>query len=134
MPPWSVGRPTNGKLVVNVWLIWNRSFRRFTAPPPASRPKNYTTRNRTSGAEMVQFSPRRIQEVESLLAERELWMTVGDVALARHQNLQPHRRVSLSIVARLFELASELGRLAVAWSFAQVSLMNIRQMPTRRGT
>ena len=62
---------------------------------------------------MVQFSPRKIQEIESLLAERELWMTVGVVALARHQTLQPHRRVSLSLAARLFDLASKLGRLTV---------------------
>ena len=40
-------------------------------------------------------------------------MTAGDLALARHRNLQPHRRVSLSIVARLFHLAGKLGRLAV---------------------
>ena len=66
-----------------------------------------------NGAEMVQFSPRKIQEIESLLAERELWMTVGVVALARHQTLQPHQRVSLSLVARLIDLASKLGRLAV---------------------
>ena len=62
---------------------------------------------------MVQFSPRKIQEVESLLAERELWMTVGVVALARHQTLQPHRRVSLSLMARLVDLASKLRRLTV---------------------
>ena len=62
---------------------------------------------------MVQFSPRKIQEIESLLAERELWMTVGVVALARHQTLQPHRRVNLSLMARLVDLASKLGRLTV---------------------
>ena len=61
---------------------------------------------------MVQFSQRKIQKIESLIAERELWMTVGKVALSRHQNLQPHRRVSLSLVARLIDLASKLGRLA----------------------
>ena len=66
-----------------------------------------------NGAEMVQFSPGMIQEIESLLAERELWMTVGAVALARHRTLQPHQRVSLSLVARLIDLASKLGRLAV---------------------
>ena len=66
-----------------------------------------------NGAEIVQISPRMIQEIESLLAERELWMTVGQVALSRHQNLQPHRRVSLSLVARLIDLASKLGRIAV---------------------
>ena len=66
-----------------------------------------------NGAEMVQFSPGMIQEIESLLAERELWMTVGALALARHQNLQPHRRVSLGMAVRLVDLASKLGRLAV---------------------
>ena len=65
-----------------------------------------------NGAEMVQFSPRRIQEIESLLAERELWMTVGAAALARHQTLQPHRHVSLSLAARMIDLAGKLGRLA----------------------
>ena len=66
-----------------------------------------------NGAEMVQFSPGRIQEIESLLAERELWMSVGQVALARHQTLQPHRRVSLGMAVQLVDLASKLGRLAV---------------------
>ena len=66
-----------------------------------------------NGAGMVQFSPGMIQEIESLLAERELWMTVGAVALARHRTLQPHQRVSLSLVARLIDLASKLGRIAV---------------------
>ena len=66
-----------------------------------------------NGAEMVQFSPRMIQEIESLLAERELWMAVGEVALARHQTLQPHWRVSLGMAVRLVDLASKLGRLAV---------------------
>ena len=66
-----------------------------------------------NGAEMVQFSPRKVQKIESLLAERELWMAVGTAALARHEKLQPHRHVSLSLVARLLDLASKLGRLAV---------------------
>ncbi len=65
-----------------------------------------------NGAGMVQFSPRKVQKIESLLAERELWMTIGTAALARHQNLQPHRHVSLGLVARLIDLASKLGRLA----------------------
>ena len=66
-----------------------------------------------NGAEMVQFSPRKVQEIESLLAELQLWMAVGEVALARHRNLQPHRRVSLGMAVRLVDLASKLGRLAV---------------------
>ena len=66
-----------------------------------------------NGAEMVQLSPRKVQKIESLLAERELWMTIGTAALARHQHLQPHRHVSLGLVARLIDLASKVGRLAV---------------------
>ena len=62
----------------------------------------------------MQFSPRKVQQIESLLADRELWMTVGEVALARHEKPQPHRHVSLRLVARIIELASELGRIAVA--------------------
>ena len=69
---------------------------------------------------MVRFSPRKIQEIESLLAERELWMTVGVVALARHQTLQPHQRVSLSLAARLVDLAIKLGRPAVGMNLSKV--------------
>ena len=72
-----------------------------------------------NGAEMVQFSPRKVQEIESLLAGWELWMAVGEMALARHRNLQPQRRVSLSMAARLADLASKLGRLAVGMKPAQ---------------
>ena len=66
-----------------------------------------------NGAEMVRFSPGKTQKIDALLAERELWMTAGEVALARHRNLQPHRRVSLGMAVRLVDLASKLGRLAV---------------------
>ena len=72
-----------------------------------------------NGAEIVQISPRMIQEIESLLAERELWMTVGAVALARHQTLHPHWRVSLGMAVRLVDLASKLGRLAVGLELRQ---------------
>ena len=66
-----------------------------------------------NGAEMVQFSQRKVRKIESLLAERELWMAVGEVAMARYRKLQPHRRVSLGMAVRLVDLASKLGRLAV---------------------
>ena len=72
-----------------------------------------------NGAEIVQISPRMIQEIESLLAGRELWMTVGAVALARHQTLHPHWRVSLGMAVRLVDLASKLGRLAVGLELRQ---------------
>ena len=84
-----------------------------TDPPPEKLHHAQTDEWCRNGAEMVQFSPGKIQKIESLLAERELWMTVGRVALARHQTLQPHSRVSLGLVARLIDLASKVGRLAV---------------------
>ena len=84
-----------------------------TDPPLVKLHHAQTDERCRNGAEMVQFSSGKVQEIESLLAERELWMTVGAVALARHRTLQPHRRVSLSLVARLIDLASKLGRLAV---------------------
>ena len=48
-----------------------------------------------NGAEMAQFSPRKVQKFESLLARPEAWVTVGNLALARHWNFQPHRRASV---------------------------------------
>ena len=84
-----------------------------TASPPEKLHHAQTDEWCRNGAEMVQFSPRKIQEIDSLLDERELWMAAGKVALARHQTLQPHRRMSLSLVARLIDLASKLGRIAV---------------------
>jgi hypothetical protein len=95
---------------------WEPAFAKVYGPatdPPLEKLHHAQTdewcRN---GAEMVQFSPLKVQKIESLLAERELWMTIGTAALARHQNLQPHRHVSLGLVARLIDLASKLGRLA----------------------
>lgn len=61
---------------------------------------------------MVQFSRRKRQRIESTLIEYELWMTAGRDAFARHQHLQPHRRVSLGTAARLVDVASLFGRLA----------------------
>ena len=89
------------------------AFAKVYGPAPGKLHHAQTDEWCRNGAEMVQFSPGKIQEIESLLAERELWMGVGQVALARHQTLQPHQRVSLSLVARLIDLASKLGRLAV---------------------
>lgn len=73
-------------------------------------PKDGWCRN---SAEIVQFSPRKILKIESLLVERETWMAAGQHALECHRTLQPHRRISLSTVARLLDLSSKLGRLAV---------------------
>ena len=92
--------------------IIQRVYGPATDPAPEKLHHAQTDEWCRNGAEMVQFSPGKVQKIESLLAERELWMTVGAEALARHQTLQPHRHVSLSLVARFVDLASKLGRLA----------------------
>ena len=101
------------QLMAELEPIIQKVYGPASALPPEELHHAQTDEWCRNGAETVQFSPRMIQEIESLLAERELWMTVGAVALARHRTFQPHRRVSLSLVARLIDLASKLGRIAV---------------------
>ena len=52
------------------------------------------------------------QAVEGELAAWDLWMAAGEMALARHQRRRPHALPNLSRLARLFHIASDLGRLA----------------------
>ena len=106
-------REDRRQLMAELEPIIQKVYGPATDSPPEELHHAQTDEWCRNGAEMVQFSPGKIQEIESLLAERELWMGVGQVALARHQTLQPHQRVSLSLVARLIDLASKLGRLAV---------------------
>jgi hypothetical protein len=63
-----------------------------------------------NGAEKVQFSRRKEAAIERRLAEWELWLTLGRVAFDRHQRLRPHQCLSLTTVARMIDLASQLGR------------------------
>ena len=65
-----------------------------------------------NGAEKVQFSRRKEAAIERRLAEWELWLTLGRVAFDRHQRLRPHQCLSLTTVARMIDLASQVGRLA----------------------
>jgi hypothetical protein len=65
-----------------------------------------------NGAEKVQFSRRKEAAIERRLAEWELWLTLGHEAFDRHQRLRPHQWLSLTTVARLFDVASQLDRLA----------------------
>ena len=66
-----------------------------------------------NGVETVWFSEAQVEEVERFLREWKLWTGVGQAALERHERLQPHRWVSLSMIARLLDIASLLGRLSV---------------------
>jgi len=65
-----------------------------------------------NGAETVQFSPRKTHKIETTLVEWELWMAAGRHEFDRHQHLSPHRRVSLGTLARLVDIATQLGCLA----------------------
>jgi hypothetical protein len=82
-------------------------------PTPGKRHHNETDGRCGNGAEKVQLSPGKLRKLEATLAERDLWMTAGTVAMERYQRLQPHRHVSLGALARLLDLASTFGRLAV---------------------
>jgi len=66
-----------------------------------------------NGAETVQFSLRKTQQIEATHLEWELWMATGRHEFDRHQHLSPHRRLSLGTISRLVDIASQLGRLAV---------------------
>lgn len=79
---------------------------------------------RSNGAEMVRFLPRKVQMIESVLAERELWITVGTAAQARSRNLQTHRHIRPSIADRLLDLTSKLNHFAIG--------MELRQSQTRK--
>ena len=106
-------REAHRQRLIELEPIMQKVYGPVTDSPPEELHHAQTDGWCGNGAEMVQFSPCKVQEIESLLAERELWMTVGVVARARHQTLQPHRRVNLSLMARLVDLASKLGRLTV---------------------
>lgn len=79
-------------------------------PSELHRPQN---ENRCSnGAVKVQFSSRKQAKIEVLHAELRLWLEAGRIAWDRHQHLRPHRLVSLGAVARMVNVAAQLGRLA----------------------
>lgn len=71
--------------------------------------RSQTENGGNNGAETVQFfgrTRRRELAIERWMNEWEMWMTLGRVAMNRHQTQQPHRRLSLGTVARMLELAS----------------------------
>ena len=71
-----------------------------------------------NGLETVWFSARRERAIERWEAEWELWLTLGREAMDRHRQAHPHRRLNLSTIARLLELASALGRLSTGLPLA----------------
>ena len=93
---------------------------------------------------MVQFSYRKVQKMESLLAERELWMIVGDLALRpiHHQlqgSIEAHLFVSflacclqVTLKARLRRTAGGLTLRAVLEKFATVQMIDVH-LPTTDG-
>jgi hypothetical protein len=57
--------------------------------------------------------PPRIQrKVDHLLAELQLWMNAGHLAMRRHRRQHPHGLLSLTQMARLLEVGFALGRMA----------------------
>jgi hypothetical protein len=50
--------------------------------------------------------------IERELAGWELWMAVGRLAMARHQQRHPHALLSFSQLTRLLQIAFDFGRLA----------------------
>ena len=56
--------------------------------------------------------PRTRRAVERELAGWDLWMALGRLALARHQQLRPHALPSFSQLARLLQIGFGFGRLA----------------------
>jgi hypothetical protein len=61
----------------------------------------------------VQFSPRKTHQIEIPLTQWQMWMAIGRHEFDRHQHLSPHRSVSLGTLARMVDIASQLGRLAL---------------------
>lgn len=57
-------------------------------------------------------SRRTQQAILREMAAYELWFPIGRAAFQRFQERQPHARLSLSTIARLVTVGSDLGRLA----------------------
>ena len=57
-------------------------------------------------------SPRTQRAVERKLAEREMWLAAGQVALERYRQRQPHALMSFSRMARLLQIGIDFGKLA----------------------
>lgn len=56
--------------------------------------------------------PRTIAVVKRTQAELDLWLKIGDVAMETYRQRYPHHRPSFTLLARLIDTASTLGRLA----------------------
>ena len=100
-----------------VMKMFHAPVERSTVDPscPVHRSKTAPAKTKKrcrNGAEKVQFSRRKEAAIERRLAEWELWLTLGHEAFDRHQRLRPHQWLSLTTVARLFDVASQLDRLA----------------------
>ncbi len=57
-------------------------------------------------------SRRTLRAIEREMAAYQLWFHLGQVALRRFQERQPHARLGLNQIARLLNLADSLGRIA----------------------
>ena len=57
-------------------------------------------------------SPRIRRAVERKLAEREMWLAAGQVAMERYRQRQPHALMSFSRMARLLQIGIDFGKLA----------------------
>ena len=66
-----------------------------------------------NGLETDWFSEAKKEKLERLSCEKKLWMAAGQAALDRHKRLQPHRQFSVSMIARLLDIGSVLGRISV---------------------
>ena len=66
-----------------------------------------------NGAETGRFARRKQEDIAQWESEWELWLALGREAFDRHEQRTPHRRLSLSTIARLLELASTMGRLSL---------------------
>ena len=99
-------REDRRQLMAELEPIIQKDYGPATDSPPEELHHAQTDEWCRNGAEMVQFSPGKVQEIESLLAERELWMTVGAVAMARFPAVfggmaAPDDRVSVVLAAHL---------------------------------
>jgi hypothetical protein len=90
--------------------------RRWLATWEPALAKAYGVEPRTHWPEIEALpslpSPRLQREVDRLLAEWKLWLTTGQVALARYQQRSPHDQMSWSRMARLLASGMAFGQLA----------------------
>ena len=121
-----VDREARERLERHRWMeSWRPILDKVYGPAPPSEPR---ADKEPDHAPLP--GPRTRRAVERELAGWELWMAVGRLAMARHQQRQPHALLSFSQLPRLLQIALDFGRLACGLDADQPDPPVIPNVPT----